>query len=424
MKKANIQVVLSLYGDYAQHLLFQEPTIAQNFTEDPNGEFDPDRLLAESKSDCFKVPNLQPAQFAPKILVITDPTLYTNQEIINELDDLVRLGFTIYAADQSGCLFPFNPSPQETFEPNLGFNAPDTLKQVIAKHPNTTTDQIALLDYWDTRMLIASKTPDQHHQKPSYPNINDFFDLTSGLQKIIAERERHLNKSSLRSVDVKSSNINIDAFKSLQKLFQIKSFSFSNPIDIKKLSALSLPALEDLDLGSNRLTGDELKQFLAQFQNLKYLNLHTCRLSSKHIQALMALNLPKLEHLDLGRNNLSGLTSDELKQFLAQFQNLKYLNLSYCSLSSKHIQALMALNLPKLEHLDLGSNDLSGLTSEELKQFLAQFQNLKYLNLSYCHLSLEHIQALMELNLPKLEHLDLYGNDLSGLTSDELKQFL
>ncbi|MBU1399400.1 MAG: hypothetical protein KKH85_11005 [Proteobacteria bacterium] len=74
----------------------------------------------------------------------------------------------------------------------------------------------------------------------------------------------------------------------------------------------------------------------------------------------------------------------------------------------------MELNLPKLEHLDLYGNDLSGLTSDELKQFLAQFQNLKYLNLHACRLSLEHIQALRALNLPKLKHLYFYGKDLSG----------
>ncbi|KAI5334010.1 hypothetical protein L3X38_024143 [Prunus dulcis] len=106
-------------------------------------------------------------------------------------------------------------------------------------------------------------------------------------------------------------------------------------------------------------------------------------------------SLPSLEHLDLGSNQLSG----NIIEF--QSRSLSGLRLSDNKLDGQIPRSI--LELGNLHYLDLSSNNLSG--NVEFEKF-SKLQSLWALNLSFNHLSLS-FNHLRNNTRPQLELLDL-----------------
>ncbi|KAL9999299.1 putative leucine-rich repeat-containing, plant-type, leucine-rich repeat domain superfamily [Helianthus debilis subsp. tardiflorus] len=146
--------------------------------------------------------------------------------------------------------------------------------------------------------------------------------------------------------------------------------------------------------------------------------------------------LVNLKHLDLSGNNFQ---ESRIPEFIGSFKQLRYLNLSNTGFSGKiphqigNLSNLKVLDLgtpqeyllshdmawisglPKLEHLDLSGVDLS--RTQNLDNLLYLIPSLVKLSLSRCGLSMAHLGS-RHLNssrkLARIRHLDLSENHFEG----------
>ena len=163
------------------------------------------------------------------------------------------------------------------------------------------------------------------------------------------------------------------------------------------LTDLQLPNLQSLDLGDNQLSGS-VPDF-TNLPNLQYLCLYYNQLSGSVPDFT---NLPDLQDLWLGGNQLSGSVPD--------FTNLP--NLQDLDLYSNQLSGSVPdfTNLPNLQDLYLYSNQLSGAVPD-----FTNLPNLQGLSLSDNQLSGPVPDFT---NLPNLQYLCLGGNQLSGSVPD------
>ncbi|CAM0953599.1 unnamed protein product [Alopecurus aequalis] len=186
------------------------------------------------------------------------------------------------------------------------------------------------------------------------------------------------------------------------------------PDSINKLSKLIYLNLH----GSRNLFA--LPESIGEIEGLMFLDLSGCSRLEKLPESFGKLN--ELVHLDLSNCSRVGGISD----FLEGFTQLQYLNLSYCPNIGELPEALGGLSklkylnlsfssylkcckeaeflcaLTKLEYLNLSSEccDL-----QKLPDALGRFTQLKYLNLSGCHVLT--VLPILSGSLKILVHLDL-----------------
>ncbi|KAJ3672510.1 hypothetical protein LUZ60_007231 [Juncus effusus] len=141
-------------------------------------------------------------------------------------------------------------------------------------------------------------------------------------------------------------------------------------------------------------------------------------------------NLTKLQVLDLGDNNLSGLIPDyldnmaamtlpnldlennsTLSSLLNSFGVLYYVSIS---VSTKDLEREYSTTLALLTSIDLSRNNLTG----EIPQSITTLLGLRNLNLSYNHLNGTIPTKIDSMQL--LQSLDLRRNELSGLIPQSL----
>ncbi|KAL7245024.1 hypothetical protein ACSBR2_000380 [Camellia fascicularis] len=111
------------------------------------------------------------------------------------------------------------------------------------------------------------------------------------------------------------------------------------------------------------------------------------------------LNMTNLEHLDLSNNKLGPCLIHKT--------------------NSEGTFPMVLPNMTSLRYLDLSLNKLEG----RLPRSLGNLCNLSFINLSYNNFSGELFRSSSKCAKYALESLFLYGNKLSGLLTDELKQF-
>ncbi|CAL4980065.1 unnamed protein product [Urochloa decumbens] len=180
---------------------------------------------------------------------------------------------------------------------------------------------------------------------------------------------------------------------------------FSSPPLVGQISPslLSLRYLEYLDLSTNSLEGPNgsVPEFLGFMKNLRYLDLSYIPFSGR-VPSLLG-NLMKLEHLDLSFTLFVGRIPPQL----GNLSNLRHLDLSWMrNTYSTDISWLSHLQM--LEHIDMGNVTLS--TIVDFPVVVNMIPTLKHITLMSCSLPTAD-QSIPNLNLTKLEYLDLTGNN-------------
>ncbi|ONI14398.1 hypothetical protein PRUPE_4G279000 [Prunus persica] len=162
----------------------------------------------------------------------------------------------------------------------------------------------------------------------------------------------------------------------------------------------SLPSLEYLELGGNRLSGNII-QF--QSRSLSLLGLRDNKLDGLIPRSIY--EQVNLQVLDLSSNNLGG--NLEFEKF-SKLPSLSELNLSFnhISLSFNHLNNN---TWPQLELLDLSSCNIS-----EFPYFLRASQNLDMLYLSHNRIRADIPKWLLDSGKDSLRYLDLSHNSLTG----------
>ncbi|MEQ2176276.1 hypothetical protein GOODEAATRI_026409, partial [Goodea atripinnis] len=185
---------------------------------------------------------------------------------------------------------------------------------------------------------------------------------------------------------------------------------------LHETSFVGLTNLTDIRMQSNSLIRQDLKS--GAFNAL--MNLRRLDLSSNHIKYLDSgpltrtpfSNLSRLEELSIVGQHCSG------KSFLNVNFLLGLNNLLSFSAKRIHITFLdkdMFKHTPKLERLDISSNDLGTLSP----QLFAPIQNLK--NLYIHRTALRSLDFFIDADLNKLEFLQGRYNQYSVITEDVIK---
>lgn len=189
---------------------------------------------------------------------------------------------------------------------------------------------------------------------------------------------------------------------------------------LDRLIAMDLPQLESLDLGFNDIELPHAFLEWPGFRNLRMLSLmlndlgqwysDTNKAGCQQIDALLAAaeKCPRLHVLDLSANRLG---AGHIKRFRRhELSRLTELALTGNRLDDEAMTALTQARLPKLRLLDLSSNEITdaGVTALASAKSMS---TLRCLNLGSNSVTDEGIAAIAQSkHLSELTHLDLYKN--------------
>ncbi|XP_049388323.1 probable LRR receptor-like serine/threonine-protein kinase At3g47570 [Solanum stenotomum] len=162
----------------------------------------------------------------------------------------------------------------------------------------------------------------------------------------------------------------------------------------------NLSFLSFLDIGNNSING-EIPDELSYLRRLKHLTLSMNNLTGQIPESLGLLR--RLELLDLSENDLFG----SVPSSIFNVSSLKVINLIYNALSGT-LPNDICHNLPRLEGLQIARNQLSG----QLPSNLDKCKELTYLSLSYNQFT-GHIPSEID-NLSAIRRLSLRRNNLVG----------
>ena len=266
-------------------------------------------------------------------------------------------------------------------------------------------------------------------------NKDDAQHLLSVAHKLPKLKELDLSEYTLTGC---LSNFLPDPYPGLPQLQKLYLWNTGlNKDDLRHLSNITqgnkLQKLQKLDLAGNDLTGC-LSSFLPdphpglpQLQKLYLWNTGLNKDDLQHLSNITQSNkLPNLQELDLLGNNLTGCLSSFLPDPHPGLPQLELLNLNHTRLNRDDLQHLFSITqsnkLPKLQKLDLAGNDLTGCLSSFLPDPHPGLPQLQKLDLEDTALNKDDLQHLTHLiqtqNLPRLEYFDLRCNGLSGLESE------
>lgn len=269
--------------------------------------------------------------------------------------------------------------------------------------PETTIGKLTKLELLDLSNNKITDLPSDLWSLGSLKNLNISFNQISGsLSSNIG------NFGQLETLDVSGNNFSgripeaISSLSSLQVL-KLNQNGFESGIPLGILQCISLVLI---DLSQNKLNGSLHDGFGASFPKLKHLNLAGNEISGKEsdFSGLMSLT-----HLNISGNFFKGSVVDLFEGPLEvvdlsrnQFQG----HISQVNFSSN-------FHLSHLAFLDLSENQLSGEFSN-----LNEAQNLKHLNLAYNRFS---EQELLHFDmLSGIEYLNLSETNLIGQIPEEV----
>ena len=192
-----------------------------------------------------------------------------------------------------------------------------------------------------------------------------------------------------------------------------------------------IPYLQSLNVsGNNKLSMGYISDILIKANkihgcgNLKEIYIADCDLTDKNIEYLQPC-VPYLESLILSINGKMtsksmGYISDVLIRTIENHKscNLKGIEIRNCDLTDQHIKCLQPC-IPYLENVNIGSNsEMSSKSMEYICNVLVQnnFCNLKFMDISYCNLTDEHVKCLQPC-IPYMEHLNISGNNKMSFLS-------
>lgn len=234
--------------------------------------------------------------------------------------------------------------------------------------------------------------------------------------------------SKLTKLDLSNNQLSGEVANGISSLSALKRLDVSNNrlTGDPSFAFSGLYNLEDLGIGGNTFIINDINGLLANFNNLKNLNIAGLGLSSVPSKITAFVNL---ENLTLDNNSLSAngfnslsalsqlkslsLSGNGLIQIPAQvlqLTGLTSLDLSHNNIPAEKLASLA--NLLNLQWLSLEGNQLTQIPSQ-----LAQMRNLQTLNLGRNNIS-GNLSALT--GLPKLQQLFLNNNNFSGNFPQEL----
>ena len=201
-----------------------------------------------------------------------------------------------------------------------------------------------------------------------------------------------------------------------------------------------IPYLEDLQLSGNSKMSPQAMRYISDSAikvieinntyNLKVINFGHCNLTDEHIECLQPC-IPYLEDLHMSGN--SKMSSQAMRYIsdsimkaieLNNTCHLKFLKLSYCFLTDEHIESLQPC-IPYLENLDISHN--LRMSSQAMKFISDSVMkaikinntcHLKLINIRDCNLTYKHIECLQSC-IPYLENIHMSGN--SKMSSQAMK---
>ncbi|XP_037550292.1 toll-like receptor 13 [Nematolebias whitei] len=235
------------------------------------------------------------------------------------------------------------------------------------------------------------------------------------INKINGSFENHLpNLKQLRLNGNRLTEIKKDEFKGMHSLLNLSLHENK----IKKIHAgsfVGLTNLTDIHLQSNCITRQALIMTFNALVNLRSLDLshnHIKYTDSRALHKPPFSNLSHLEELLFPAQHYRGKSSLPFN-FLEGLTNL--LRFSVRNSQLIYLDKNMFKYTPKLEELDISSNDFSTLSP----QLFSSIQNLKSLYIS--RTALQSLDFLIDANLTKLEFLQARRNQFSVITEAMIK---
>ena len=136
-------------------------------------------------------------------------------------------------------------------------------------------------------------------------------------------------------------------------------------------------------------------------------------LDLEEIPAELAINMSKIESLNISNNPNLRINSEHFIKILNQ---LPHLDVSSCGLTGSDLKIILT-NSPNLESLNFSGNKLESFFNSN--SYITS-NNLKVLKLSNCHLKANNLEHIFE--FCNLEEIDLSCNDFSGLTREIIEK--
>jgi hypothetical protein len=225
-----------------------------------------------------------------------------------------------------------------------------------------------------------------------------------------------LQLKNIRILCVRFENANI--FKNTEMIYNIGTMKLLEELDVASNSMTgddigkllditkSLKKLRSIDLARNNISSIFGLKGLKQHKSLRYLNLNNTLLRDDSFVSYFPDNL---EELDLGQNNLN---LRELTLHLPKLKRLKSLKLDKINISYFAAERLARafLEMPHLEKLDLSSNNLGEKSLEILIPSIEKLLNLEELNLS--NIQINNFDSRFLLKLCKLKTFNFTRNNL------------
>ncbi|XP_069887375.1 CD180 antigen [Dipodomys merriami] len=184
------------------------------------------------------------------------------------------------------------------------------------------------------------------------------------------EKLENLQKLDLSHDDIDATDCCNLQLKNLSHL-QSLNLSFNEPLGLQSEAFKACPHLAFLDLAFTHLLVNAPQSPFKGLQLLQALNLSHCLLDTSNQYLLTGL--PNLQHLNLEGNHFQDGSISMINP-LQTVPNLESLILSYCDLSSIHLQAFKGLG--KIYRIDLSHNSLTSSSLEAFSDLKGMYLNL------------------------------------------------
>ena len=250
----------------------------------------------------------------------------------------------------------------------------------------------------------------KYHQLANAPNIDQSLLYVVLMNCFISDKMAHILSSYF---------IN---FHSLKKLYIASCQVESDQALIAILQALKTSQLQTLDLNNNNMTGkvaEHLANVIENNSDLEELCLSNNDLKSSTIVILQALKRHfHIKNLNLSKNKMTGLVTEDLANIIKNNSDLQNLNLSDNDLKLSAVLILQALTeISQLTVLNLNSNNMTGQVAEDLTNVIKSNPGLQQLHLSDNDLKSSAVVILQALKYnSRLDILDLSRNN-QGVTN-------
>ena len=267
----------------------------------------------------------------------------------------------------------------------------------------------------------------------------------------------------LQELDLSCNNLqglgtrNILDFLNISCLTKLNISNINITSDIHYIADILTHATElmHLDLSYNKLSSDDIKNFLYKtnnvFTNLMYLNLSGNEICDEAATALAfvlaentklkelnicdanlhreeiikiftKLRFPYLTKLSISHNDITNEAADDIANFLSKSYELKELDLSHNNIKSAGAIKICRANLLNLTTFNISQNSITTGAANDIANFLSHNLRLKVLDLSYNDLQESGCKNIFKAlqNISVLTALKLSNCNVVNKAADEL----